>query len=105
MKALKFLGVDVLAAASVLAACWAAFAAGRLMLVGLGVRTPPPIHQEVFQYIVAVDRGQQMPADAAEDLRLGRRWLPHPNNLVSGLARRTAESDRAFLVIHGANGH
>ena len=105
MKALKLISADLLAAASVLAACWATFATGRLVLVGLGVRTPPPIQQEVFQYIVAVDRAQRMPADAAENLRLGRRWLPHPNHLIARLARRTGESDRAFLVMHGVNGN
>jgi len=36
MKALKFVGADLLAAASVFALCWATFATGRLLL-GLGV--------------------------------------------------------------------
>jgi len=77
VKALKIIGADLLAAASVLAACWAAFATGRLILVGLGIRTPPPIHQEVFQDIVAGGRGAG---------RRGRRpafqtrWLQHPND-------------------------
>jgi hypothetical protein len=36
MKALKFVGADLLAAVSLFALCWAAFATGRLLL-GLGL--------------------------------------------------------------------
>jgi|AmaraimetFIIA100_FD_contig_41_11895941_length_704_multi_4_in_0_out_0_1 hypothetical protein len=32
MKALRFIGIDLVAAASMLALCWAVFAAGRLFL-------------------------------------------------------------------------
>ena len=35
MKTLRFLGADLLAAASLLALCWAVFATGKLIL-GLG---------------------------------------------------------------------
>ena len=48
MRALKLIGADAFAVASVFAVCWAVFATGRLVLVSLGVRPLPPIHQEIL---------------------------------------------------------
>jgi len=48
MRALKFMGADAFAVASVLALCWAVFATGRLVLVSLGVRPLPPIQREIL---------------------------------------------------------